>query len=371
MKSSEMGLRLTFCPLIVTLALIFAGCHKAPLPVPPATPVTVSPAVKSSAQIYLETFGNCATVASVTIVPQVTGLLAKTLFSEGAAVNAGDALFEIDPAPYQAAVQQAEGSLASAQATLFDANQNFQRQQTLFSNKVVDIQAMQAAQAKAQTAQADVLVAEAALQAANINLGYCSIKSPISGRTGPYLINTGNLVTANTSQLVNIQTISPIYVDYTISEAQMATVRKHLKPEGLPVEITIPGSESKVIAGSLIFLDNQIGNRTGTLALRASTANEDETLWPGLFVNVRLILETIPDAILAPSNAVLTGQNGPFVFVLQADQTLALREVTTGQREGTNTLIQQGLNEGEQVVVSGQIGLAPGMKVVPSPTPAP
>jgi len=193
MKSSEMASPLNVRALLVFLALFAPGCDKTPLPPPPPTPVTVAPVVKSSAQVYLDTFGNCATVASVTIVPQVTGLLAKTLFTEGAAVKAGDALFEIDPAPYQAAVQQAQGSLASAQATLLNTNQDFQRQQQLFTNKVVDIQAMQNAQVKAQTAQADVLVAEAALQAANISLGYCSIKSPISGRTGPYLTIFFNL----------------------------------------------------------------------------------------------------------------------------------------------------------------------------------
>ena len=371
MKSSEMASPLNVRALLVFLALFAPGCDKTPLPPPPPTPVTVAPVVKSSAQVYLDTFGNCATVASVTIVPQVTGLLAKTLFTEGAAVKAGDALFEIDPAPYQAAVQQAQGSLASAQATLLNTNQDFQRQQQLFTNKVVDIQAMQNAQVKAQTAQADVLVAEAALQAANISLGYCSIKSPISGRTGPYLINTGNLVTANISHLVNIQTISPIYVDYTISEAQLAIVRKYLKPEGLPVEITVPDNPGDKIPGSLVFLDNQIGSQTGTLALRALTPNEEEGLWPGLFVNVRLVLETIPEAILVPSPGVIVGQSGPYVFVLQADQTLALRQVKIGQREGTNTLIEQGLAEGENVVVSGQIGLAPGMKVAPAPLTPP
>lgn len=350
-----------------------SGCRKAAAPVAPLTPVKVAGVKKGVAQSYIETFGNCATVASVTIVPQVTGILSKTLFTEGDEVKAGDPLFEIDPAPYQAAVQEAEGSLEAARATLFDAQQNLARQQKLFANKVIDEQAMQDSQAKTQTAQGDVLVAEAALKTANINLGYCTISSPISGRTGTYLINTGNLVTANTSQLVNIRTISPIYVDYTISEAQMHAVRKHLKPGGLPVEITRPDGVGGTAAGTLVFLDNQIANRTGTLALRATTPNDEQELWPGLFVNVRLVLETLPDALLVPATAVLVGQDGSYVFVLQADQTLSLRPVKTGQRQGADIVIEQGVSEGEKVVVSGQIALAPGMKVsaVAASSPAP
>jgi multidrug efflux system membrane fusion protein len=204
------------------------------------------------------------------------------------------------------------------------------------------------------------------LQTAQINLGYCSIASPINGRTGPYLINTGNLVTANQSKLVNIQTVSPIYVNYTISESDLPRLRQWLASAGgLDVEVNVPGDADYVGRGKLRFIDNQVVSDTGTLEMRATVPNADERLWPGQFVNVRLILTMLKGALLVPSTAVLVGQNGDYVFALQPDNTVAVRPVKKGERQGDQTVIESGLAVGEKVITSGQIGLAPGVTVAP------
>ncbi|HEY8900041.1 MAG TPA: efflux RND transporter periplasmic adaptor subunit [Chthoniobacterales bacterium] len=354
--------------ILVGLSLL--GCQKAKPPAPPPLPVTVAEVATADVPLYLETFGTGVTVAAVTIVPQVTGVLAATKFAEGAAVSKGDVIFEIDPQPYQAALTQAQGALESARANLLLAQQNLARQQKLYETKVNDIQDFQNAQATAQAAQGSVLSCEAALQTAQINLGYCTIRSPIDGRTGPYLLNTGNLVTANSSQLVNIQTQAPIYVDYTISESDLPRLRQYLDGDGLPVEVTIPGATDYTGHGTLRFIDNSVAAGTGTLEMRATLPNEDLRLWPGQFVNVRLILTSLKNALVAPATAVIVGQTGDYVFVLQAGNRIAMRPVKKGQREGDNVIIESGLAAGEKVVTSGQIALADGMTVAPQTAPA-
>ena len=356
--------------LSVALLALPVACQKPKPPAAPLLPVSFAEAATADVPLYLETFGNCVTIASVTIVPQVTGILAETKFAEGADVKKDDVIFQVDPRPYQAALLQAQGNLETAKADLLNAQQNLARAKHLYETKVTDIQDFQNATAAEQSAEGNVTASEAALQSAQINLGYCTIASPINGRTGAYLINTGNLVTANTSKLVNIQTISPIYVDYTISESDIPKVREWLAKGDLPVEITLPGAPDYLAHGELRFIDNQIASGTGTLEMRATLPNEDQRLLPGRFVNVRLIFTTLKNAIVVPSEAVLVGQVGDYVFVLQADNTIAMRPIKKGQREGDRTVIESGLAAGEKVVTSGQIALAPGEKVAPVPQPA-
>jgi len=356
--------------LAVALLALPTACQKPKPSAPPPLPVTVVEARTGDVPLYLETFGTCVTIASVTVVPQVTGILADTKFTEGANVKKGDVIFQIDPRPYEAAVTQAQGNLETAKANLTNAQEQLARQQKLYETKVNDVQDFQNAQATAQAAQGNLLSSQAALQNAQINLGYCTITSPIDGRTGPYLINTGNLVTANSSQLVNIQTQSPIYVDYAISESDLPQLRQWLDGDGLDVEVRIPGAPDYLGRGVLRFINNQVASATGTLEMRATLPNADLRLCPGQFVNVRLILTTLKNAVLVPNTALLIGQTGDYVFVLQADNTVAIRPVTKGQREGDDVIIAKGLNPGEKVVTSGQIALAPGGKVAPVAAPA-
>jgi multidrug efflux system membrane fusion protein len=354
--------------LSAALLALLSACGKQKPAAPPPLPVTFAAATTADVPLYLETFGNCVTVASVTIVPQVTDILAETKFDEGADVKKGDVIFQIDPRPYQAALEQAQGNLKTARANLVNAQQNLARAKGLYETKVTDIQDFENAQAAELAAEGNVTADEAAVKLAQINLDYCTIASPIDGRTGPYLINTGNLVTANQSKLVNIQTISPIYVDYTISESDLPRVREWLAKGRLPVEITIPGAPDYIAHGELRFIDNQIARNTGTLEMRATLPNEDQLLLPGRFVNVRLIFTTLKNAIVVPYVAVLVGQVGDYVFVLKPDNTVAMRPVKKGQREGDRVVIESGLAVGEKVVTSGQIALTEGEKVSPSPS---
>lgn len=352
----------------ITLAGL-VSCKKKTAPAPPPPPVTFATAAAQSMPFTIDTFGNCESIANVTLQAQVTGTLLKYGVAQGAMVKAGDLIAQIDPRPYEAAVQEAQGSLDSAKAQLANAEVNLQRQQALYKTKTIDLADLQTAEANQLQAQGDVLTAEGQLADAKINVGYCTITSPIDGKVGLYLVDAGNLVTANNTQLINVQTISPIYVNFTISENDFDRVRQYFAKGGeLPVEITIPGAtDGGVITGKLTFINNDIASATGTLTLEATLPNDDSRLWPGLFVNVRLILATLENSIVIPSQCVMIGQQGPYVFVVNADNTVTQRNVTLGQRQGDVTVISDGLAANDRVVTAGQLGLNTGTKVNPAP----
>jgi membrane fusion protein, multidrug efflux system len=350
------------------------SCGKKPVSEPALQPVTFAPAKSEKVPLTIDTFGNCVTIADVTLQAQVNGTLLRYAVAEGATVKQGDLVAEIDPAPYQAAVQEAQGNLDSAKAQLANAQVTLQRQQKLYETKTIDIADLQTAEANQLQAQGAVESAEGQLANAKINLGYCTIKSPINGKTGIYQVDAGNLVSANTTKLINIETIDPIYVEFTISENDFNAVRQYFAPAGeLAVEVSIPGAPDKKLAGKLTFINNAISSGTGTLTLRATFPNEAALLWPGLFVNVQLILTVLENAVVVPSQCVLIGQQGPYVFIVRPDNTVTLRQVQLGQRHADSSAISAGVKEGEQVVVAGQLGLAEGKKVSPSPyqPPAP
>lgn len=356
--------------LAVGIALL-AGCGKKPDAVVPPPPVTVATATVQNVPLTLETFGNCVTIADVTLQPQVTGNLLRYAVDQGSMVKAGDLIAEIDPAPFQAAVEEAQGNLDAAKATLANAQVTLARQQKLYETRTIDIADLQNAEANELRAQGDVLTAQGQLAQAQINLGYCRITAPVSGKTGIYLLDAGNLATANQSKLLNIQTIDPIFVDFTIPENAFPSVRGYLASGSLDVECKIPGDAGGPIAGKLTVIDNAISSSTGTLLLRATFPNSDGRLWPGLFVNVSLILTTLNDAVLVPASCVMVGQQGPYVFVVNADDSVTLRPVETSQRQGDDVVVAQGVSAGERVVTAGQLGLVTGKKISPQPVPTP
>jgi len=351
------------------MALVSCGKKETPPASPP--PVTFAVAEARDVPLTIETFGNCATIADVTLQAQVTGNLLRFAVAQGAMVKAGDLIAEIDPAPYQAAVQEAQGSLDSARANLANMQVTLQRQRQLYKTKTIDLADLQTAEANELNAQGQVLSAEGDLANAQINLGYCTIKAPVDGKTGLYLVDAGNLVTANQTEIVNLQTIDPIYVNFTISENDFDRVRRYFAAGELPVEVTIPGAPDKKISGKLTFINNSIASETGTLTLEATFPNTDATLWPGLFVNVRLILTTLKGAVVIPSPCVMVGQQGPYVFVIKPDNSVEQRQVTLGQRQSDITVIAEGLAAGDKVVTAGQLGLVTGKKVTPTPWQAP
>ena len=349
------------------------SCGKKSVPEAPPPPVTFAAAKAENVPLTIDTFGNCVTIGDVTLQAQVEGTLLRYAVAEGVMVKKGDLVAEIDPAPYQAAVQEAQGSLDSAKAQLANAQVTLQRQQELYKTKTIDLADLQTAEANQLQAQGAVETAEGQLANAKINLGYCTILSPIDGKTGIYQVDAGNLVTANSSKLINIQTIDPIYVEFTISENDFDKVRQYFASGELAVEVNIPGSPDKKVTGKLTFINNSIASGTGTLTLRATFSNKDALLWPGLFVNVELILSVLENAVVVPPQCVMVGQQGPYVFIVNPDNTVALKQVHLGQRHADFTVISQGVKTGEQVVTAGQLGLTEGKKVTPLPyqPPAP
>lgn len=322
---------------------------------PPVRPVLVAKVISKDVPIYLDEIGTCAAYETVLVQAQVSGKILARHFQDGADVKKGDLLFTIDPAPFQAALDQAKAQAALDQVTL-------KRQADLRQRNVIAPQDYDTAVANAQKSQA-------AAEAAQVNFDYCFIKSPINGRIGLRNVDIGNLVGPSTGSLVTIQGLDPIYTDFTIAETDLALVRKYLGGPNVKVQTYSP-DEKKIAprTGDLYFIDTAVQPGSGTVKARGVTPNPDHALWPSEFVRVRFILDTIKDAKLVPSQAVQISQSGPFVFVLKPDNTVDLRSVKPGQRQdGDLTVIENGVEPDETVVVTGQLALAPGAKVDPKP----
>ncbi len=321
---------------------------------PPVRPVLVAKVITKDVPIYLDEIGTCAAYETVQVQAQVSGQIITRDFQDGSDVKKGDLLFTIDPRPFQAALDQAKAQAALDQTTL-------KRQEDLRARKVISQQDYDIAVANAQKSQA---VADAA----QVNLDFCYIKSPINGRVGLRNVDVGNLVGPSSPPLVIIQGLDPIYTDFTVSETDLPLVRRYLGGPNVKVETMSPDKTMPPRTGDLYFIDTAVQPGAGTVKARAVTPNPDRALWPSEFVRVRFILDKLKDAALIPSQAVQISQSGPFVFVLNPDNTVDLRQVKPGQRqEGDTTVIEEGLKAGETVVVTGQLALAPGTKVDPKP----
>lgn len=345
--------------LIVFALRTCSSRQKAAVP-PPPRPVAVAKVITRDVPLYLDEIGTCAAAETVQVQAQVTGQIISRDFEDGADVRKGDVLFRIEPRPFEATLASAQADAALAHATL-------QRQTELRSKQVVAGQDYDVANANAMKADAAVAVAQ-------VNLDYCTIRSPIDGRTGIRNVDAGNLVGPGSPALVTVQRLDPIYTDFTIAEPDIPLVRQHLN--GPPLQV-LTDSESDNIPprpGQLTFIDNAVQPGAGTVRARATTENPDRALWPAQFVRVRLILKTLKNAMLVPSSAVQIGQNGPYAFVVKSDSTLDLRSVTPGQKQdGDMTVITDGVKPGETVVTRGQLQLAPGTKVAAQedkPSPA-
>lgn len=337
--------------LILLLGLRAFTSRQKATPPPLPHPVAVAKVVTKDVPLYLDEIGTCAAAETVLMQAQVAGQITSREFEDGADVKNGDVLFRIDPRPFQAALASAQADAALAHATL-------QRQTELRSKQVVAGQDY-------DVATANAMKADAGVAAAQVNLDHCTITSPIDGRTNIRSVDVGNLVGPGSPPLVTVQRLDPIYTDFTIAEPDIPLVRQHLN--GPPLRV-LTDSENDFIAprhGQLTFIDNAVQPGAGTVKARATTENRDRALWPAQFVRVRLILETLNNAMLVPSSAVQIGQNGPYVFVVKADSTLDLRQVKPGQKQdGDMTVIKEGVKPGETVVTRGQLQLAPDMKVV-------
>jgi multidrug efflux system membrane fusion protein len=353
---------------LLLLVRAFTGRQK-PTPPPAPRPVAVAKVTQKDVPLYLDEIGTCTAFETVQVQSQVSGQITARNFQDGADVKKGDVLFTIDSKPYQAVLDQAQGQLAQAKSQLVLDQIILKRQQDLRSKNVNAPQDLDLAQGTVNNDEAKVKSAEGAVVAAQWNVDNCNIRSPIDGRAGLRLVDVGNIVssgnTGGGAVLVTIQGIDPIYTDFTVAEPDLPLVRKYLGGPNVKVMTDAEDDQLPPREGKLSFIDNALQSGSGTVKARAVTPNPDRALWPSQFVHVRFILDVLKDSKLVPSGAVQIGQNGPYIFVVKSDSTLDLRPVKPGQRQGDLTVITEGVNTGETVVVSGQLQLAPGTKVAP------
>lgn len=356
--------------IVLFLLVRSIGGGKKESPAPPPRPVAVAKVTTKDVPLYLDEIGTCAANESVQIQAQVSGQIIARNFDDGTEVKKGDVLFKIDPRSYEAALTQAQGQLAQAQSQVILDQITVNRQKELRAKGVNSPQDFDTAQATLKNDEAKAKSAEGAVAAAQVNLDFCTILSPIDGRIGLRQVDVGNTVTAGSNGgsggavLVSIDNLDPIYTDFTIAEPDLPLVRQYLGGPSLKVLTNAENDNIPPREGHLYFIANTLQPGSGTVQARAVTPNGDRALWPSQFVHVRLILDTIKDAMLVPNGAVQNGQNGPYLFVVKPDSTLDLRQVKPGQKQGDLTVIKEGVRPGETVVVRGQLQLAPGTKVI-------
>ena len=351
--------------LACVTALGLVGCAKTAPPAferPPA-PVTVASAISQDVPYYLDEVGRCVAREVVSVQPEVSGRITEIHFTDGADLKKGDALFTIDPRPFQAQLDAAEANLAQSRAALDFARIQFARVQDLVESRAIARQDYDTRKNAVEVASAQVKQNEAAVESARLNLEYTSIRSPIDGRAGHRLVDVGNVITGNTSTLLSIERLDPIYADFTVTENDFSAVQRHTTKGTLKVEVRLPDEPDKPFTGQLTFLDNAVQSSSGTVLLRATVPNGSHRLWPGRFVDVRLILAMMPKAVLVPAGSPQDSAKGPFVYVVKDDSTAEPRPVKVGQRQGDLVVIEQGVKPGERVVINGQIAVTPGGKV--------
>jgi multidrug efflux system membrane fusion protein len=351
--------------LACVTAFMLIGCAKKDAPAferPPA-PVTVVSAISQDVPFYLDEVGRCVAREVVSVQPEVSGRVTEIHFTDGADLKKGEALFTIDPRPFQAQLNAAEANLAQSRAALDFARIQFARVQDLVESRAIARQDYDTRKNAVDVGEAQVKQNQAAVESARLNLEYTSIRSPIDARAGHRLVDIGNVVTANTSTLLNIERLDPIYADFTVTENDFSVVQRHTSRGTLKVEVRLPDELDKPFTGQLTFLDNAVQSASGTVMLRATVPNSGHRLWPGRFVNVRLILAMVPGAVLVPAASPQDSAKGPFVYVVKEDSTAEPRPVKLGQRQGDLIVIEQGLKSGERVIINGQMAVAPGGKV--------
>ena len=337
-------------------------------PTPAAVRVQVAPAVQKPFPVEISTIGTVTVLASVAIKSRVDGQIMEAHIKDGQDVKSGDLLFSIDSRGITAQLDQAEANLARDQALVASARRDVERQLALVSKNFASKQLLDQTSANADSLAASVRADQAAVDAANVQLSYTEIRSPIDGRIGVVNLPRGNMVKANdTPPLVTINQLRPIYVAFAVPQRELPGIRDAMAAGPLSTSVTIPGDKGGPLTGDLSFVDNAVDTTTGTIQLRATFGNDDTRLWPGQFVNVTMTLRVEPTAIVVPDAAVQHGQSGTYVFVLRSDSTVEMRPVTIGRSLGGETVVDKGVTTGESVVVEGQLRLAPGMRVEARP----
>jgi multidrug efflux system membrane fusion protein len=350
--------------LLAALAALAPACRKAAPPPRPTVPVTVAPVVQRSVPQEISAIGTVTPIQTVAVRAQVTGTIVRVAFQEGDEVQPGQLLFQLDARPFQATLDQALANLAKDQAQLVNARQQVTRYQQLVQNNLATEEQFDQLKANADAALAAIVADSAAVQTARLNLEYATMRAPIAGRTGSLLLREGNLVSANgATPLVIVNQIRPIAVSFSVPQKYLDDIQRFNARARLAVEIRPAEDTTAVLRGTLTFINNQVDTTTGTIQLKATFANADRKLWPGEFVAARLVLNVERDVLTIPSQAVMTGQNGTYVYLVNPDRSVRAQDVTVGRSAGDYVVIEKGLVGGQLVVTDGQLRLVPGAKV--------
>ncbi len=365
---------LTLLGASLMLAGFAAGCSsKTEAPAAPPVLVTTASTHRTTVPVDWQGMGTVEAMSNVGIRSQVGGILTQVHFTEGQDVRRGDLLFTIDPRPYQAALAASEAQLKRDQALAENAAADAARYAGLVKQEYVTQEDYEGKRSNAAAMAATVKADQAAVQTAQLNLGYCTIRSPLDGRTGSLQVYAGNLIKANAdTAMVVIQQMEPIRVAFAVPQQLLSEIRRHDATDPLPVSVRTTDETASAREGELSFIDNTVDPSSGTIGLKATLPNRERTFWPGEFVQIALTLSTLHDAVVAPSAAVQTGQEGTYVYVVKSDDTVEVRPVKVGPISGDHTVIAQGLEDGETVVTGGQLRLYPGAKVeIKQPSAAP
>jgi multidrug efflux system membrane fusion protein len=360
--SSQVSRLLAGTIILVALAAMIS-CAPDPKAQRAATrgvPVNVGTVTQQALPVLLTAIGHAVAYEAVAVKPQVTGQLVEVPFREGQEVKKGQVLFRIDPRPYQDALNKSTSMLAQAQAQAAQAAQDEQRTRQLVTQKLAPQEQLDTAHSNTVSLQAAVKADEAQVASDQLQLTYCTITSPIDGRTGNLQVDIGNIVQANTSVLVTINRLAPIFVSFSLPEQNLSDVKRFMAAGDLKIQATLPGEESTPVIGTLTFIDNTVDSTSGTFALKGTFANGDRRLWPGQYVNVTLTVTNQGDAIVVPTAALQSGQNGQYVFVVKPDHTVEMRPVTVSRQVGPLAAISTGVKPGETIVTDGQLLLVPG-----------
>ena len=348
----------------LTAAIFTCSSCSKPKPAPPRTvPVIAENTDLKDIPLQLKIIGNVEPFNAVTVRALVGGEIAGVYFKEGQEVKKDALLFKIDPRPYEAALKQAEASLARDVAQARNSEEQAKRYAILVQKDYVSKDQYDQLRANADALLAVVEADKANVENNRLQLAYCTIKSPINGRAGSVLVNAGNVIKANDIALTTINQMAPIYVTFSIPEQNLADIKKYTALGELRVEAIMPGDEKRPVQGRLTFIDNAVDKATGTIKLKGTFENHDRRLWPGQFVDVVLTLTTEPNRVVVPSQAVQTGQHGQYVYVIKEDLTAELRIVMSGRSYQNWIIIDKGVRAGERVVTDGQLRLVPGAKV--------
>jgi len=329
----------------------------------PPVPVTVGQVVRKAMPLDFKAIGHVEAIETVAVKARIGGELQQIRFAEGDTVEAGETLFAIDPRPTQAALRRAEAQLARDQAVLDKAESDVKRYADLVTQDYVTKEQYDQIKADAAAMRAAVEADHAAIDSARLDLEYCTIAAPVTGRTGVLNVKVGDLIKANAdTAMVTINRTRPIYVSFSVPAQRLGTILAH-RANRIGVAAELPGEDGPVATGTLTFIDNAVDTATSTILLKATFPNPDERLWPGQFVDVTVTLGEQPDRVVCPTAAVLTGQQGRYVFVVADDGSVEQRPVEVDRMDERDAVIADGLTGGETVVTDGQLRLVPGAEV--------